>query len=107
MFLFLTHPSYTSGMDPRPSDPPTLSRNLIRRAENTELSVGSLEAIAQIRRHLDQLEMGAIRSAVEKGATIQDIAEALGLTRQAVYYRLQRKRQGPTRRGRPRAAEQT
>jgi hypothetical protein len=94
-------------MDPLSSDRPTLSRSLIRRAENTELSVGSLEAIAQIRGYLDRLETEAVRSAVEKGATVEDIAEALGLTRQAIYYRLRRDRQGPTKRGRPRAAERT
>jgi hypothetical protein len=40
-----------------------LSRSLIRRAENTEMSLVSLEAIAEIRRHLHELEVGAIKSA--------------------------------------------
>jgi predicted transcriptional regulator len=87
------------------ADEPILSRSLIRRAENTELSLGSLEAIAEIRRTLDLLEVAALRSAKDKGATIEDIAEALGLTPQAIYYRLRNHSQHPKRRGRPRAGE--
>lgn len=81
-----------------------LSRSTLRRAENTELSLVSLEAIVQIRRHLDELEAEAIRSAREKGATVDDIAEAMDLTPQAVYHRL---RTGAlsARRGRPRATD--
>jgi predicted transcriptional regulator len=53
-----------------------------------ELSVGSLEAISEIRAYLDQLEKLSMASAREKGATVEDIAEALRLTPQAIYYRL-------------------
>jgi predicted transcriptional regulator len=66
---------------------PKLSPSILRRAENTELSLGSLEAIASIRARLDVLETAAMLSAREKGATQEDIAEALGLTHQAIYYR--------------------
>jgi DNA-directed RNA polymerase specialized sigma24 family protein len=76
--------------------------SLLRRAENTELSLGSLEAIAELRRTLDRLEHEAVLSAREKGASVEDIAEALDLTPQAVYYRL--RNNGHVRRGRPRAA---
>ena len=69
------------------ADPPKLSSSVLRRAENTELSLGSLEAIAAIRARLDVLEKAAMISAREKGATLEDIAEALGLTHQAIYYR--------------------
>jgi hypothetical protein len=79
-----------------------LARSLIRRAETTELSLVSLEAIAEIRRHLNVLEVEAIRSAREKGATVDDIAEAMGLTPQAIYYRLRHGGQSP-KRGRPRS----
>jgi hypothetical protein len=68
-------------------DLPTLPRSLFRRAENTELSLGSLEAISEIRAYLNQLEKLSIVSAREKGATVDDIAEALKLTPQAIYYR--------------------
>jgi predicted transcriptional regulator len=66
---------------------PKLTLSILRRAENTELSLGSLEAIAAIRARLDALETQAMLSAREKGATMEDIAEALGLTPQAIYYR--------------------
>ena len=69
-----------------------LSPSLLRRAENTELSLGSLEAIAAIRARLDLLERAAMLSAREKGATLEDIAEALGLTHQAIYYRFRQMR---------------
>jgi DNA invertase Pin-like site-specific DNA recombinase len=83
-----------------------LSRSLIRRAENTELSLVSLEAILEIRLRLDALEAEAIRSARDKGATVEDIAEVMGLTPQAIYHRL---RNGGERakRGRPKAAGST
>ncbi len=71
-----------------------LSPSLLRRAENTELSLGSLEAIAAIRARLDLLESVAMISAREKGATTEDIAEALGLTPQAIYYRFRNMRNG-------------
>jgi predicted transcriptional regulator len=74
------------------ADAPKLSPSLLRRAENTELSLGSLEAIAAIRARLDLLETAAMLSAREKGATQEDIAEALGLTHQAIYYRLRHMR---------------
>jgi hypothetical protein len=79
-----------------------LTRSLIRRAENTELSLVSLEAIAEIREHLHELEAEAIKSARDKGATVDDIAEAIGLTPQAIYHRL---RNGglAAKRGRPRS----
>ena len=80
-----------------------LARSLIRRAETTELSLASLEAIAEIRRHLNELEVEAFRSAREKGATVDDIAEAMGLTPQAIYYRLRHGGQSP-KRGRPRSS---
>jgi predicted transcriptional regulator len=69
-----------------------LSPSLLRRAENTELSLGSLEAIAAIRARLDLLEKAAMLSAREKGATNEDIAEALRLTPQAIYYRFRHMR---------------
>ncbi len=75
---------------------------MIRRAQNTELSLGALEAIGQIRQRLDELEAAAIESAREKGAAVEDIADVLGLTPQAIYHRL--RNGGLTgKRGRPTA----
>jgi hypothetical protein len=77
-------------------------RALLRRAEKTELSLGSLEAIGELRKTLDRLEHEAILSAREKGASVQDIADVLGLTPPAIYYRLRNGDGQPTgRRGRP------
>ena len=90
------------------ADRPTLSRSLLRRAENTELSVGSLEAISEIRAYLDKLEKLATISAREKGATVEDIAEALRLTPQAIYYRFRNERMNlRTTPGQPSAPEAT
>ena len=74
------------------SQRPILPRSLVRRAENVELSLGSLEAISEIRAHLNELEKLSMASAREKGATVEDIAEALRLTPQAIYYRLRNER---------------
>ena len=74
------------------TDRPAHSRSLLRRAENTELSLGSLEAISEIRAYLNELERLATVSAREKGATVEDIAAALHLTPQAIYYRLRNER---------------
>jgi hypothetical protein len=74
------------------TDRPTLPRSLVRRAENVELSLGSLEAISELRAYLNQLEKLSMASAREKGATVEDIAEALRLTPQAIYYRLRNER---------------
>ena len=67
---------------------------------NTELSLVSLAAIHEMRQRLDGLEVEALRSARDKGATVEDIAQAMGLTSQAIYHRL---RSGihPVKRGRP------
>jgi predicted transcriptional regulator len=88
------------------ADQPTLPRSLLRRAENTELSLGSLEAISEIRAYLDELEKLAMISAREKGATVEDIADALKLTPQAIYYRFRNEKLNhETTRGEPNAPE--
>ena len=83
-------------------DDEAFSRSLIRRAMNTELSLGSLEAIAEMRQRLDELEMKAVKSAREKGATVEDIAKALDLTAPAIYHRL--RSDHPAKRGRPKGS---
>jgi hypothetical protein len=89
------YPSFVASEVPFP-------RALLRRAEKTELSLGSLEAIVELRKTLDRLEHEAILSAREKGATVQDIADVLGLTPPAIYYRLRNRDGQPTKRlGRP------
>ena len=91
--------SYTASME----DGKVISRSLIRRAENTELSLGSLEAIVELRGLLDELEAEAIQSARTKGAAVEDIADVMGLTPQAIYHRL--RNGGSGKRGRPKSAD--
>jgi hypothetical protein len=87
------------------TDGPTVSRSLLRRAENTELSLGSLEAISEIRECLGELEKLAMISARDKGATVEDIAAALRLTPQAIYYRFRHERANPKTPGAPKLPE--
>jgi DNA-binding NtrC family response regulator len=63
-----------------------LPRSITRKLEqHDEFPLSALEA----RRRLDEVECDAIESARERGATLEDIAEALGVSRQAVHYKLQ------------------
>ena len=71
----------------------TLSRSLLRRAENPEdLPLTSLQAISRMREHLDGLEEEALKIARARGATYEEIAGVLGITRQAVHYKARRLR---------------
>lgn len=64
----------------------SLSRALLRRAESYEaFPLESLETVVQLRRALEVIEARAIEIARERGATWDDIAEAVGVTRQAIY----------------------
>ena len=67
---------------------PTLPRDLIKRAENENFPLIGLGALRELRKALDELEAAAILHARELGASSTDIGEALGLTRQAAYYRI-------------------
>jgi hypothetical protein len=67
---------------------PTIPRDLIRRAEVENFPLTGLSAIQELRRALDELESAAIMRAREMGASSTDIGGALGLTRQAAYYRI-------------------
>jgi len=78
------------------------ARNLLRRAHNLDLPFSAFQAIAALRTELDQLEWDAIDSARAKGATWDEVAAALGVTRQALHQRL--RRAGSNGAGRDRAA---
>jgi hypothetical protein len=67
---------------------PTLPRDLIKRAENENFPLIGLAALKELRKAFDELESAAILRAREMGASSTDIGEALGLTRQAAYYRI-------------------
>lgn len=60
---------------------------LVRRAQNRELPFSALPAISELRTYLEGLEMEIVAYARDKGATWDEIAEAMGITRQALYQR--------------------
>jgi hypothetical protein len=63
-----------------------VSRALIRRLESYEtFPLEALETVVALRRALDTIESRAVGIARERGATWDHIAEAAGVTRQAVY----------------------
>jgi hypothetical protein len=62
------------------------SRALLRRLESYEsFPLEALESVIHLRRALDTIETRAVEIARERGATWDDIAEAAGVTRQAMY----------------------
>jgi transcriptional regulator with PAS, ATPase and Fis domain len=66
-----------------------ISTSLVRRANNMGLPFGALSAIAELKRQLQAVESLAIRKAREHGATWEIVAEALGISRQALHQRMQ------------------
>ncbi len=75
----------------------SLSPKSIRKAENTDLPLLGLRTIRELREALDELELAQIDSARDKGASWEDIAEAMGVTRQALQQRLKHRdeKRGP------------
>jgi hypothetical protein len=64
-------------------------RALIRKLENIDaFPMIALQAIRELRKDLDAVEAEAIIRARELGASFEDIAEAMEITRQGVAYRL-------------------
>jgi transcriptional regulator with PAS, ATPase and Fis domain len=64
-------------------------RRLIHRVENREtFPLIALSSVQELRAYLDEVEAESIRQAREMGASADDIAEALGITRQGAYYKL-------------------
>jgi DNA-directed RNA polymerase specialized sigma24 family protein len=66
---------------------------LARRALNDELPMGALYAIVELRDRLRAAEVAAVEGARARGASWEDIAGALGITRQALHQRMQRTRE--------------
>ena len=56
----------------------------------------ALAAVVALRRSADRLELAAVQCAINKGWTWVQIAEALGVTKQAVHKRYARRVQRPT-----------
>jgi transcriptional regulator with PAS, ATPase and Fis domain len=63
-------------------------RRLIKNLENLDLPLLALTAVRELRSYLDEVEADALRSAKDLGASADDIAQALGITRQGTYYKL-------------------
>jgi hypothetical protein len=64
-------------------------RNALRKLEHAQaFPLIALQAIREIRSDLDELEAESIVRARELGASLEDVAEAMGITRQGVSYRL-------------------
>lgn len=64
------------------------AKQLLRRSLNSQLPFQALPAISALRQCLDHLEREAIETARQKGAAWEDVAEVMGITRQALYYRM-------------------
>jgi hypothetical protein len=64
-------------------------RALLRKIENVEaFPMIALQALREFRADLDGVEAQAILRARELGASLEDIAEAMEITRQGVSYKL-------------------
>ena len=69
--------------------PDGLTRSTLRKLEHVEaFPLIALQAVREVRSELDDLETTAILRARELGASLEDIADAMGITRQGVSYRL-------------------
>jgi hypothetical protein len=64
-------------------------RALLRKLENVEaFPLIALQALPELRADLDSVEAEALLRARELGASLEDIADALAITRQGVAYKL-------------------
>jgi hypothetical protein len=54
----------------------------------TTFPLVALDAVRELRVYLDEVEAESILRAKELGASAEDIAQALGITRQGAYYKL-------------------
>jgi hypothetical protein len=63
-------------------------RQTIRKIENMNFPLIALEAMRELCEYLDEAEAEALVRARDLGASAEDIATALGITRQGAYYKL-------------------
>jgi DNA-directed RNA polymerase specialized sigma24 family protein len=63
-------------------------QHLISRVERVETPLVSLEAVRELRDYLSRIEETAILRARDLGSSPEQIAKALGITRQGVHYKL-------------------
>jgi hypothetical protein len=62
--------------------------HLIRKVSNLAFPLIALQAIRELREYLSEMETRCIARARELGASHQDIAESLGISRQGAYYKV-------------------
>jgi hypothetical protein len=60
---------------------------LLKIAQNRELPLAALQALTELREELASLELDHVHNARQKGASWEDIAQALAISRQAVQQR--------------------
>jgi DNA-binding MarR family transcriptional regulator len=65
-------------------------RSLVHKLETSTQPLKTLEAVKDLRDYLDQVEATGLREARDAGASVSDIAEALGITRQGAHQKLKR-----------------
>ena len=63
-------------------------RHTIRKIENMNFPLIALGAMQELCEYLDEAEAEALVKARDLGASAEDIATALGITRQGAYYKL-------------------
>jgi hypothetical protein len=64
-------------------------RQAVRKLEKCEVfPLMALEGVGEIRRYIDEVEAESIARAKELGATADDIARHMGITRQGAHYKL-------------------
>jgi transcriptional regulator with PAS, ATPase and Fis domain len=62
----------------------------IRPNKTDAFPLGALQGMRVLRGYLEELEPRCIERSLELGASVEDVADALGITKQGVYYKIRR-----------------
>jgi transcriptional regulator with PAS, ATPase and Fis domain len=63
----------------------------IRPGKADAFPLGALQGMRVLRGYLEELEPRCVERSLELGASVEDVADALGITKQGVYYKLRRR----------------
>src|ERR687892_1253195 len=66
----------------------------IRPDKTDAFPLGALNGIRVLRGYLEELEPLCIERSLDLGASVEDVADALGITKQGVYYKIRRIAEG-------------
>ena len=66
----------------------------IRPDKTDAFPLGALHGIRVLRDYLEELEPRCIERSLDLGASVEDVADALGITKQGVYYKIRRIAEG-------------